>query len=74
MLPVAREAGNTAKRVFRECVSQGLIHKLDSAGADSFVHQLWQDRGRRMNRDQSHQGRHIRLEPGKFQIQKSQVI
>lgn len=69
-LPVVREAGNTAMRMFRESVPQALIHKLDSAGADSYVHQLREEHGRRMNGDQTHQGRHIRLEPGKFQIQK----
>jgi beta-galactosidase GanA len=42
---------------------------IDIAEEGVFVNGAWQP-GRRLNGDQTHQGRHIRLPPGQFQIQK----
>ncbi|HEX2583597.1 MAG TPA: DUF5597 domain-containing protein, partial [Steroidobacteraceae bacterium] len=43
---------------------------IDVAEEGTFDKQGSWIKGRRLNGDQTHQGRHIRLEPGKFQIQK----
>ena len=42
---------------------------IDVAEEGVFVNGAWTP-GRRLNGDQTHQGRHIRLPPGQFQIQK----
>jgi hypothetical protein len=42
---------------------------IDIAEEGEFINGKW-IAGRRLNGDQTHQGRHIRLPPGQFQIQK----
>jgi len=43
---------------------------IDSAWEGTFDAQGRWTPGRLLNGDQTHQGRHLRLEPGKFQIQR----
>jgi len=63
-------AGQGITVTFRAAVDGASLAGIDYAWEGFFDEQgEWQNR-RRLNGDQTHQGRHIRLPPGQFQIQK----
>jgi beta-galactosidase GanA len=62
-------AGQGITITFKDAESATARVGIDFAEEGEFVNGAWV-RGRRLNGDQTHQGRHIRLPPGKPQIQK----
>jgi len=62
-------AGQGITVTFRDSESASARVGIDFAEEGVFVNGAWVP-GRRLNGDQTHQGRHIRLPPGKPQIQK----
>ncbi len=62
-------AGQGITITFKEADSANVRVGIEFAEEGVFVNDAWVP-GRRLNGDQTHQGRHIRLPPGKPQIQK----
>ncbi len=62
-------AGQGVTVTFKEAESSDIRVGIEFAEEGVFVNDAWVP-GRRLNGDQTHQGRHIRLPPGKPQIQK----
>ena len=62
-------AGQGVTITFKEAESSDIRVGIEFAEEGVFVNDAWVP-GRRLNGDQTHQGRHIRLPPGKPQIQK----
>ena len=62
-------AGSGITITFKGSVDGPPLVGIDVAEEGEFVDGKWVA-GRRLNGDQTHQGRHIRLPPGQFQIQK----
>ncbi|HEU5137173.1 MAG TPA: DUF5597 domain-containing protein [Steroidobacteraceae bacterium] len=62
-------AGQGVTITFKEADSNPAAVGIESAEEGVFVNGAWVP-GRRLNGDQTHQGRHIRLPPGTAQIQK----
>jgi beta-galactosidase GanA len=62
-------AGQGITITFKEAESSDIRVGIESAEEGVFANDAWVP-GRRLNGDQTHQGRHIRLPPGKPQIQK----
>jgi beta-galactosidase GanA len=62
-------AGQGITITFKEAEPGNVRVGIELAEEGEFVNHAWQA-GRRLNGDQTHQGRHIRLPPGKPQIQR----